>query len=207
MRLEDHLPQGVTVDGRFYKMDFDFRNVLRMIDILDRDDLIPEARAYNALHCLCRRPRNTDKVLNAVKQLLFKPQGKGGKGGSGQKATDFVQDAELIRAAFMQTYGINLWREKLHWFEFTELLHGIPEGTRYSETVGIRLREMPEPTKWNRKEREWLMKAKASVAIHMSEKERESRYNRDVQNIFHALLPLAEKEVKPPCQTDGSSLK
>ena len=44
MKLQDRLPEGVTVDGKFYKMDFDFRNVLRMMEVLDRDDLMPEAK-------------------------------------------------------------------------------------------------------------------------------------------------------------------
>ena len=133
MKLQDRLPDGVTVDGRFYKLDFSFRNVLRMIDILDDDTLMPEAMAYNALHCLCKRPKNAEKVLEAVKALLFKaPRKKGG-----QRVTDFIQDAGLIRAAFRQAYGIDLYRDRLHWIEFTELMNALPEGSRYAEVVGI----------------------------------------------------------------------
>lgn len=187
MKLQDRLPEGVTVDGKFYRMDFDFRNVLRMIEVLDRDDMMPEARAYKALKCLCKRPRNAERVLAEVKGLLFKaPRKKGG-----QKVTDFIQDAGLIRAAFRQSYGIDLYRDKLHWIEFTELLNAIPEGSRYSEVVGIRVRPMPAATKWNSKEREWLMQAKADVAIEMSEKEMAERYDRDVTNIANVLMALA----------------
>ena len=46
MKLQDRLPEGVEVDGKWYKLDLDFRNVLRMIEVLDRDDLMPEAKAY-----------------------------------------------------------------------------------------------------------------------------------------------------------------
>lgn len=202
MKLQDRLPRGVTVDGKFYRMDFDFRNVLRMIEILDDDDLMPDARDYNALHCICRHPKNVPQVLAEAKRTLFHAQRTQSEQ---KKLTDFVQDAELIRAAFRQTYGINLWTVKhLHWLDFIELLHGIPEGTRYSDTIGIRVREMPEPTKWNMKERQALAKAKAAVALHMNERDAAKQYDRDVQNIFHALLPLA-KEVKPQCQTDASS--
>ena len=189
MRLQDKLPEGVTVDGRFYKLDFEFRNVLNMIDILDSEDLLPEAKAYNALHCLCKRPKNAVKVIEAVKTLLFKAPRKK----DGQKATDFIQDAGLIRAAFRQAYGIDLYREKLHWIEFTELLNAIPEGSRYSEVVGIRVRPMPAPTKWNQQEREWLMKAKADVALEMTDKERAKRYERDVSNIAAFLMGMASK--------------
>ena len=49
MKLQDRLPDGVEVDGKFYKLDFEFRNVLRMIEVLDQKNLMPEAKAYNAL--------------------------------------------------------------------------------------------------------------------------------------------------------------
>ena len=190
MRLQDRLPEGVEVDGRFYKMDFEFRNVLNMIEVLDRDDLMPEAKAYKALSFLQKRPKNAVKVLEAVKGLLFKaPRKKGG-----QKVTDFVQDAGLIRAAFRQAYGIDLYRDRLHWIEFTELLNAIPEGSRYSEVVGIRARPMPAATKWNQHEREWLAKAKADVALEMTEKERAERYERDVANIAAVLMGMAKKK-------------
>lgn len=192
MMLQDKLPEGVNVDGRFYKMDFDFRNVLRMIDVLDDDTLLPESKAYNALLCLCKRPRNVEKVCDAVKELLFKAPRKK----SSQKATDFVQDAGLIRAAFRQAYGIDLYRDKLHWIEFTELLNAIPEGSRYSEVVGIRVRPMPAATKWNQKEREWLLKAKADVALEMTDKERAERYERDVENIANVLMAMAKGSEK-----------
>lgn len=187
MKLQDRLPEGVTVDGKFYKMDFDFRNVLRMMEVLDRDDLMPEAKTYNALKCLCKRPRNADKVLAAVKALLFSaPRRK-----AGERATDWVQDAPLIRAAFRQAYGIDLFRDKLHWIEFTELIGAIPEGNRYSEVIGIRLRPFPEATKWNAKEREWLMRAKADVALKMTEAEQVSKYQNDVDTIGAVLIAMA----------------
>ena len=193
MKLQDRRPDGVTVDGKFYKMDFDFRNVLRMIEVMDRDDLMPDAKAYKALSFVQKRPKNAIKVLEAVKGLLFKaPRKKGG-----QKVTDFEQDAGLIRAAFRQAYGIDLYRDKLHWIEFTELLNAIPEGSRYSEVVGIRARPMPAATKWNQHEREWLAKAKADVALEMTDKERADKYEQDVANIANILMAWANvKEVK-----------
>ena len=188
MKLQERLPDGVTVDGKFYKMDFDFRNVLKMCEGLDRDAMFPEAKAYKALSFVQKRPKNVQKVLRAVMDLLFKAPRKK----DGQKVTDFVQDAGLIRAAFRQAYGIDLYRDKLHWIEFTELLNAIPEGNRYAEVVGIRARPMPAPTKYNQHEREWLAKAKAECRLNMSEKERMRRYEQDVANIAAVLMGMAK---------------
>lgn len=189
MKLQDTLPDGVTVDGRFYRLDFDFRNVLRMIDILDDDDLMPDAQEYNAIRCLTKHPRNVHNVLEAVKVLLFDHSPKK----NSQKITDFVQDAGMIRAAFRQAYGIDLYTEKLHWIAFSELLNAIPEGNRYAEVVGIRARPIPAPTKWNAEERRWLLKAKAEYAIHLSDKEQQRKYQDDVAKVFSGLMGMLSK--------------
>ncbi len=189
MKLQDRLPEGVTVDGKFYKMDFDFRNVLRMMDEMARKDLIQDAKEYRALRCLCRRPRNVQKVLAAVYAVLFDTVPKA----DGQKVTDFVQDAGLIRAAFLQSYGIDLYHDRLHWIAFRELIGALPDGSRYREIVGIRTRPIPAPTKWNGEERAWLMKAKAEVALRIGDdEERQEKYRQDVAEVAAALLAWAE---------------
>ena len=200
MKLFERLPDSVMVGRKKVRIDLDFRNVLRMMETLSRDDLMPDAREWLAAKCVCKRP--VAGTLAAVRKLLFPepPQN------NGKRVTSFEQDADLIRAAFRQVYGINLWKDSLHWFEFTELLHGIPEGNRYAETIGIRVREMPTPTKYNAKEREWLARAKASVALKRTDKEIEEDYQQSVKNVFDALLPHAKKEVKP-CLTEESNLK
>lgn len=190
MKLYETPPDGVTVDGRFYALDFDFRNVLRLLEILDRDDLMPDARDYLALKCLTKRPRNVGKVLQAAKAALFE-RGNG----AGERVMSFEQDAGLIRAAFRQTYHIDLTRERLHWLTFIELLHNLPEGNRFCETVSIRSRPLPPATKYNTSEREWLQKAKAQCALHMTEAEAARKYDKDVGNVFAGIMGMIKKDV------------
>ena len=191
MKLSDRLPDGVKVDGRFYALDFDFRNVLRMMDTLGNDDLMPDARDFLALKCLTKRPKNVEKVLAEVKRLLFT-----GTPGSGERLTSFEQDAGLIRSAFRQVYGIDLFRDRITWFEFTELLQNLPEGNRYEEVLGIRARPLPSPTKYNAKEREWLLKAKQQHALHLSDAEAAKKYDADVGRVFAGISAMLQKEVK-----------
>lgn len=190
LKLFDRLPDGVTVDGKFYKCDFDFRNVLKMLDIMQRDDLIPDARDYLCAKCVCNAPKNAGNVYNALCAMLFE---KAPEGGNKQRITSYEQDAGLIRSAFRQVYRIDLFRERLHWLEFVELLTNLPDGNRYEEVLGIRARPMPAPTKYNQKEREWLMQAKQSVAIHLTEKEAEKKYDTDVGRIFAGLMSMMQK--------------
>lgn len=191
MKLYERLPDRVEAGGRRYKVDLDFRNVLRMMEVMGRDDLIPQARDWLALRCIMRRPpKRTTVLMAAVCALLF-PARKGG--GDGKRITSFEQDADLIRAAFRQAYGIDLYRDKLHWLEFAALLAALPNGCRYSDVLGIRARPMPAATKYNQQEREWLAKAKAAVALEMDEKERAKAYEQGVKALFAGLIAWAEK--------------
>ena len=192
MKLFERLPDKVEVDGRKYRIDLDFRNVLRMIEIMSREDLLSEARNYLALKCVMRRvPKNVGQAMTAVSAILFPKTKK--KVDKGPKLTDYAQDADLIRAAFLQCYGINLWREKLHWFEFTGLLAGLPEGSRYIDIVGIRAKPLPEPTKYNAKERQWLIEAKQRYAIEKTAKEEEEALQASLHATTLSLLALAKR--------------
>ena len=198
LKLFERLPDSITVDGKRYKCDFDFRNVLKMLDIMQRDDILPDARDYLCARCCVKKaPKNASGVYNALCATLFPNAPETG----GKRLTSYEQDAGLIRTAFRQVYGIDLYRDNLHWFEFVELLQFLPDGCRYEETIGIRARPMPAATKYNAKEREWLLKAKQSVALHLSEKEQARKYESDVSNVFSGIMGMihkaqaAEKEV------------
>lgn len=190
MKLHERLPDSVTAGGKTYRVDLDFRNVLRMIDVLGREEMLPSARDYVALKCVMKRPpKNAGPVLAALRDVLFSADSEPAE----QKLTDFEQDADLIRAAFLQAFGINLWRDRVHWLEFTGLLGALPEGSRYADILGIRARPMPKPTKYNAEERAWLAKAKLKHAVRMTEREAQNKYSTDLQRIATAMIGLAKK--------------
>lgn len=191
LRLYDRLPDSVTVDGKRYKCDFDFRNVIKMLDIMQRDDIYPDARDYLCAKCVCSPPRNAAAVYRELCAVLF-PQATQTPETGSKRITSYEQDAGLIRAAFRQVYQIDLHREKLHWLEFTELLCNLPDGCRYMEVIGIRARPMPAPTKYNQKEREWLLRAKQQHALHLTEHEAAQKYESDVGKIFAGLMHIAK---------------
>ena len=66
----------------------------------------------------------------------------------------------------------------------------LPEGNRYEEIIGIRARPLPAPTKYNAKEREWLMKAKQSYRIHLNEQEQAKKYDSDVSRLFAGIMSM-----------------
>ena len=193
MRLQERLVYKIRVGKRTYRLKPDFRNVLKMFDILADKNLMESARIDLALHAIVKRPprkiQNQLLVFLAAREALIKPS-KGGEGK--ERVTDFDQDADMIRAAFRQAYGIDLYRAKLHWQEFSELLNNLPEGTRYSEIVDIRTRPLPEATKWNGKQRQALIEAKMKFGINKTEIETKQGYNRGVNMLANALLKMAQ---------------
>jgi hypothetical protein len=113
MKLYEKLPDSVMVNGKRVRLNLEFRNVIRMIDIMSEDGLMQEAREYLALKCICRHPKKG--MMKPVRELLIPGAGSD----NSERITHFEQDADLIRAAFLQEYGINLFRARLHWFEFS----------------------------------------------------------------------------------------
>lgn len=62
--------------------------------------------------------------------------------GSDAIVIDYELDAELIYAAFLGQYGIDLTEvEELHWHKFLALLKGLNESTRLREVMGYRCYE------------------------------------------------------------------
>ena len=56
IKLTEHLPDRITVRGKGYKLKPDYRNVLLMMETMAREDLIPEAKTYQALRHVIKRP-------------------------------------------------------------------------------------------------------------------------------------------------------
>lgn len=72
LKLFERLPDSVTVDGKRYKCDFDFRNVLKLLEIMQRDDIYVDARDYLCTRCVCKKaPKNAAKLYVALCDLLF----------------------------------------------------------------------------------------------------------------------------------------
>lgn len=72
----------------------------------------------------CNKPDKPDKKPNKKIGFLF----------------DY--DMDLIYAAFLQQYGINLLRTNMHWWEFKALLNGLTDKTKFVQVVGYRTADL-----------------------------------------------------------------
>lgn len=183
------LPYDINYNGRLYRLTPAFDNVLTMFKDIEG---IPDHRVPEIMgHYLLRKPSSDAGLLQAVTEMLFPQDGRKHK-----KSMDFIQDGQLIYAAFMQAYGIDLndQRGKLHWWKFTALLRGLPSNTRLMEVVQIRTKPMPAPTKHNAEERAQLARLKAEFALKLTAEEREQQMQDGLRNVAMVMLAMAKKE-------------
>lgn len=182
------LPYEVREKGRIYTLTPSFDNVLQMYQAIEGLDSWDKPEVMLS-YLVKQKVKPSLELLQAVSKVLFPPS----KGG-GDKAFDFVQDSPLIYAAFMQAYGMDLVEQqgKLHWWKFQSLLNGLPSNTRFSEIVSIRMKPIPAPTKYNKEEREELMRLKAVYALNLTSKEREEQLQRSLWNVAKYLQSVAK---------------
>lgn len=184
MNIYDAYPDSVEVGGRVYALDLAFDRVLRVLDIADAPDLtaLDKIAAQCAYLLDAREDMPTDpgeqaEIIKAVFDLFPRSEKQ-----SGERYIDFHQDAALIRSGFFRAYRIDLTRERIHFLQFMELLADLPSDTALMRTIEIRQRPLPKPTKHNAEQIAALQKAKARVAIRMSEDERRARFAESLKN-------------------------
>ena len=169
MNIYDPYPDRVTVDGKTYRLDLRWDNVLRAMDAQANDDLSQRDRLTVMLTLLLKRrpPKDMATCARILREIMDifphseKPQ---------TRYIDFHQDAKLIRSAFLRM-GYDLSTSRMHFFQFLELLGDIPDDTALARVIDIRRRPIPEPNKHNGKMIAALMEAKTKVAIKLPEEE------------------------------------
>ena len=183
MNIYDPYPDMVEMDGKTYLLDLAFDNVLRAIDVWDMDDMTRSDRTEVMCALLLAHP-DTDmpkdageraRLLDAVFRLF--PKGDSTQ----EKVIDFHQDAAMIRTAFFRI-GIDLLKDRIHFFQFLELLADLPKDTALMRTIDIRTRPIPKATKENREQIAELQRLKAKVAIKVSEEDRMKRFAESLKN-------------------------
>ena len=116
-------------------------------------------------------PNNMEDCLSGVIQFFLMKENnvfnKEEKGASRTKKNviSFEVDAPFIASAFLQCYGIDLFREstKMHWWKFRMLLDGLPADTEIKKRITYR--SMDAASIKDKKERERIRKIQAEIAL------------------------------------------
>lgn len=129
------LPNTITVNGRAYSIYTDFRIWLRFAKDWEKathGESVDVAYLFKNDH-----PARVDMTsfLEFYQPENPLPRQIGPE--ETIRALDFTLDADLIYAAIMQQYGIDLLEKNMHWHKFLALLRGL-KGTKLDEIMGYR---------------------------------------------------------------------
>ena len=187
MKLYEPYPDTVSYRENTYRLHVTVASVLAALDALEDECLSEYYQLSAALNLLIEGPHPEEAdLLDAVFLTIFPQDPPVEK----EPVLDFVQDADLIYAAFVQAYGIDLHKEArtMHWCKFVQLLKGIPASTRLAERMRLRAMPVPAPTAENARQRAELIAAKAEVRIRKSERNR----TRELYKLYQTMVGLAE---------------
>lgn len=164
MTLQKQPNATIVYDNVEYKFFPYFNRVLTLLsEVFPSEELSDAQKIYLTVTSVSDAPP-TQEIFELIVHELFPPKKKHT---DDTKTMDFEQDAALIYAAFLQTYGIDLYavRNQMDWRIFVALLKGIPENTELSRVIRIRGMKVPERTKENSEYVDSIIKAKRAVAL------------------------------------------
>lgn len=142
--LTDSLPDTLTISGRAYPIDTDFRVWIQYELLLTSGSELNDDEIFeNILHLVFpeQHPPDGCEAETAEQIMWFYRCGKDEKKRSDNNDEDIFSydyDDGYIVAAFKQQYGIHLNHSKLHWWEFHAYMLALSENTEFVRIMGIR---------------------------------------------------------------------
>ena len=172
-KLYERLPQSVEYGGKRYRLRLTVANVLRYTDLcedpqgLTADDITEIGFAWFVKGGK-RLPvwQKAEVISLILREYIYPPQRKLNNR-KPQSVVDFYQDSGYIYAAFMQTYGIDLYEQadRLHWCRFLALFEGLPDDCMIKQIMGIRAQDIPAPNNYNQAEIQRITELKTLYAL------------------------------------------
>lgn len=152
MSLYNTPPETITVDGVEYPVDTDFRAWVRFQGILlsdgTNDDKAVKVCELMSDMGLPQTKESLDAMLRFYAGASTENNAGGGKN---VQAYDFEKDSEYIFSAFLDSYGIDLTTERLHWWRFKALFKSLPEDCQMCKIMMYRTVDIKKVPKEQRK--------------------------------------------------------
>lgn len=145
-------PESITVNGVDYPVDTDFRVWVKFQGVLLADGTNDE-KAVKVCELMAEMglPK-TKEALDAMLSFYSGASTENQTGSGGNvKAYDFEKDSEYIFSAFLDSYGIDLTTERLHWWRFKALFKSLPEDCQMCKIMMYRTVDIKKVPKEQRK--------------------------------------------------------
>ena len=185
--LIDALPETITVNGRDYAINTDFRAGM-LFEMLSNDsEMSDEDIAIQTLDIFM--PNGFPSDLDAAYQEIlwfyrcgYEPPKRRSRNGvhvdtsMEQQIFDYDIDAPLIYAAFKSQYNVDLQDiDHLHWWKFTAMFQGLHETERICEIMGYRSMDLGKVKDKELRQHYASLKSKYALPNSLSVAEKVSR--------------------------------
>lgn len=181
----EEYPETVRVEGREVPIVTDFREYVKLMDMLKSEDLEPYEKMCFLGQYFKVPPGNFEKALDALSGFIAmeglgragtKPPAESGPAEDGSQEEDpdgeepqkdvysFEIDYPFIFSAFLQDYGINIRTiPYMHWWEFRMLFSGLSESTEIKQRMMYRSIDLSKVR--DKEERRRIEKIQRSIRL------------------------------------------
>lgn len=189
----NNYPKYVEVEGKRYAINTDFRYALKCNQIAEDETISDYERALAIIYTLfgdegLYNTNHHEKLLKMAKKYLS--CGKEVEQTNDKPDMDYIEDYPYIKTSFRSDYGINLDNEKMHWWEFFELMNGLSNSEMGNCCILNRIRNLRNyDTKdiKDSKERRKIEEAKKQVALKQHKKKPTEEQKKSAEEFFKAL--------------------
>ena len=147
--MYEEFPMSILLDGEEIPIVTDFREYVKLMDILEDTDLSPyEKRFLVSQFFLPGPPDNFEGAMDALAEfatmkVLNNSQPESDEENEERRVKkelySFKVDYPFIFSAFLRDYGINIRTVKyMHWWEFRMLFDGLSEDTEIKQRIMYR---------------------------------------------------------------------
>lgn len=143
---EDY-PDSIVVDGVEIPIVTDFREYVKLIDMLKDDSLNSQEKVYFLSQYFLEVPSDFSEAMNALTDFVIMKDREeieaedesNTEAESKKEVYSFEYDYPFIFSAFLSEYGINIRTIKyMHWWEFKLLFDGLSEKTEIKQRISYR---------------------------------------------------------------------
>jgi hypothetical protein len=195
--LLDPLPEAITVSGKKYKINSDFKPVIKSLIAYEDNDLTGLEKQSKLLQNLL--PVMPNDIQTAAEQINLFLAGKGGapeendegQAPNGLRLYSFDQDAKYIYSAFLQTHKIDLQKVDLHWWVFLSLFMDLGQETFFCQLIALRKR-LATPGKASKEDRQ--IKAEMSHVVNLDGVDDRTLDEKEVAKHFDDLVAQGLKK-------------
>jgi len=148
------------VSGKFYKVHTEHSYWFLFAEIVERD--VRYITDFDFMYT-GEMPEDKQAGIDELFRFYYEkkevPKSEGDE--QGERILDYAIDSDLIYAAIMQTYKIDLFEKQIHWHKLRALISGLKD-TKLNDIMGYRCSPSGKNKEIDRMKRIWALPIKQS---------------------------------------------